>query len=64
MILCPVSVYRGATCGWLGEKTFRGSGAKGLWAGDISLNAISIQVKDPFLSEGPECVTPAVMLIL
>lgn len=63
MILSPVSVP-GATSGWLEGETFRGSGAKGLCAGDILLKAISIHAKRPFLSEGQENVTPAVMLML
>lgn len=57
MILCPVSVP-GATSGWLEGETFRGSGAKGLWAGDILLKAISIHAKGPLSIRGPrECDT-------
>lgn len=63
IILCPVLVP-GATSGWLEGETFRGSGAKGLWAGDILLKAISIHAKGPFLSQGHKNVAPAVMLIL
>lgn len=66
VLLCPVSVYRGPTSGGLDDETFRVFGIKGLQAGDMSLSALSINKckRIPFSSESPECVAPAVILIL